>query len=394
MAGPLYRFRRAFRFALRGWRVEQETDDEIQFHLGRRVEALVSLGWARDAAEREALRRFGPYDAGRALMVAAAKHREETLTMRERFEGIRQDIGYALRQLRRAPLFTVAVVGSFALGIGANATMFGIIDRLLLRPPAHVVAPDQVFAVGELRLFAGETQWTSGYSYAGYKDYRDHVAAFASVATSSFVEDMDLGRGEHARKVRGMLVSASYFTLTGVRPALGRFILPAEDQESSGVPVAVISHRFWQQEFGGESSALGTMIDMGKRRYTIVGVTPRGFTGLQHSPVDVFIPISAAEGLRYAGDDWATSRNNIWLEVYARLRPGMTAALAEAQGTAMRRPMEAERGRAGDPNIQTSLHSILPRADKEPSSHIRVSKLLVAVSTLVLLVACTNVASL
>jgi predicted permease len=392
MAGPLRRFRRAFRFAFRGWRVEDETDDEIRFHLAQRIETLIARGLSRDAAEREALRRFGPYDQGRAQMVAAAQHREEMLTMLERFDSVRHDLGYAFRQIRRAPLFTGAVVGSFALGIGANATMFGIIDRLLLRPPAQVLAPERVYQVGELRQFGGSEHRTTGLSYPAYKDYRDHLSGLMTVATATGTLPVDLGRGEQAQKIQGMLVSASYFTVAGTRPLLGRFFLPEEDREPDGTPVAVIGYGFWQREFVGEPRALGAKLAIGAQRYTIVGVAPRGFTGLQKARVDVFIPITAATGLRFAGANWSTSRGSAWLNVYARLQPKVELAQVEARATAVRR--QAPSGDAGSPRdttLRTSLEPIT-RSDDVGMAHI--SKLLIGVSALVLLIACANVASL
>src|SRR3954470_13940358 len=178
-------FRRLFRLALRRWRTVEETDDEIRFHLDRRIETLVELGWTRQAAEQEALRRFGPYDESRSSMLAAATHREQTLTMLDRLDALRHDVSYALRQIRRAPGLTIAVVVSLALGIGANATMFGIIDRLLLRPPPHILAPEQVFMIAEMRHFGNEEYLGSTFSYPSYKDYRDNVPAFATVATAT-----------------------------------------------------------------------------------------------------------------------------------------------------------------------------------------------------------------
>src|SRR5690242_1488389 len=192
-------FRRLFRFRLRRWRVEQETDDEIRFHLARRTEALVGAGLSRADAEREALRRFGPFDEGRAAMLAAAQHRETRLAMFDRLDAVRQDLGYALNQMRRAPGFTVAVVASFALGIGANATMFGIVDRLLLRPPAHIVAPAQLYDIAETRHFAHDEYTVNSFSYPAYKDYRDHVPGLAAVGAASNSREIDLGRGESAR---------------------------------------------------------------------------------------------------------------------------------------------------------------------------------------------------
>src|SRR3982751_6898157 len=133
------RIRRALRIPVGQRRgIEAETDDEIRFHLAARADALVAMGLTRDAAEAEALRRFGVLDEVRPQLLAAAKHREEKLTMFERLDAVRDDLRYALRQLRRAPGFSAALALTFALGIGANATMFEILDRLLFRPPAII----------------------------------------------------------------------------------------------------------------------------------------------------------------------------------------------------------------------------------------------------------------
>lgn len=314
--------------------------------------------------------------------------------MFDRFDVVRQDLAYALRQMRRAPGFTLAVVASFALGIGANATMFGIVDRLLLRPPEHVVAPERLYEIAETRHFARDEFTVNSYSYPAYKDYRDHVSGLAMVGAASFPREMDLDRGAAARTIRGMLVTASYLTITGARPAIGRFFLPDEDREPDGKPVAVIGYGFWQREYGGEPRALGATLDIGTQRYTIVGVAPKGFTGLQRAPVDVYLLISAAPGLRMGGDNWASSRGSIWLSLYGRLRPGASVAQVEAQGTALRRGMAGDGGNDPDPRLRTTLRSLLPRATAEKNAEVRVAELLVAVSTLVLLIACANVASL
>src|SRR5690349_21435583 len=135
------RVRRAFRLDLGQRRIEEETDAELRFHIERRIEALVAAGRTREEAEAEAMARFGPFDESRAELLEVARSREETLTMIDRVDGFQKDALYVARQLRRSPGFTLAVTVTFALGIGANATMFGIIDQLFLRPPAFVRDP-------------------------------------------------------------------------------------------------------------------------------------------------------------------------------------------------------------------------------------------------------------
>src|SRR5580765_5815722 len=183
--------------------------------------------------------------------------------MRERLETIRNDLAYAAKQLVRAPVFTLGVVASFALGIGANATMFGIVDRLLLQPVSGVANPERIFSVNERHHYGGEEFDANTFSWPGYKAFREGMGAFETVGAATFTRDMPLGRGTQARKVQGMLVTASYLRLTGATPALGRWMLPDEDHENGAAPVVVISYGFWQREFGGERRAIGSTLDIG-----------------------------------------------------------------------------------------------------------------------------------
>src|SRR4051812_7528390 len=165
------RVRRLFRLAVRRpAQAAAAMDDEIRFHLDMRVSQLVARGWAPDAALTEAMRLFGPFPEMRRSLHAAARRREEILTMSDKFDALRHDIQYALRQIARAPGLAVAVIATFALGIGANATMFGIIDRLLLRPPAHVRAPEALQRIELRRARPGAEFTTQIFSYAAYTD--------------------------------------------------------------------------------------------------------------------------------------------------------------------------------------------------------------------------------
>lgn len=386
------RVRRLFRLAVRRPdRSIAETDDEIRFHLARRIETLIALGMPPEAARAEAIRRFGSLTEGRALMLRAARTRDGRLTLLERLDGVRHELSYTARQLRRAPGFTIAVVASLALGIGANATMFGIIDRVLLRPLSGVVDPVGVVSIGEMRTFAGQPNRNSTLSYPAYTDYRDHVSAFAAVGAAESPQEASLGVGEAARPIRVMYVTPSYLGLTGARPALGRFFAADEDRPPSGAAVAVVTHGFWQRELGSAPDALGKTLDIGSRRFAIVGVAPRDFTGLQYGPVDVFIPLSAGAELEFGHKDWATQRNDYWLQIYGRLAPDASAVKAETQATVV---LRSTANQADDSTAKVALQSVAPGSNDESDADIRVAKLLAGVSVLVLLIACCNVANL
>jgi predicted permease len=322
-----------------------------------------------------------------------------------------QDVRYALRGLRLRPGFAAIVVVTLSLGIGANATMFSILDRLLLRAPAHIVDPDRVVQFHSRYLGSSGVQ--SSQPYAIYPDLVTGVSDFemVAVATPSAVVDRayyPLGRGATATRIAGAQVSPSFFPLLGVRPHRGRFFQEDEAGLTNPQPLAVIGHGFWQRHFGGRDDAIGQELELGADRFTIVGVAPKGFTGIELSDVDVWIPIAAASGLRFAkGADWSTTRNSQWLNVIARLRPDATVERAEAQATAVFRTGERERFAAsprGNParadSFVVELSSILPGKSLRSfgigssSDELRVSKLLGGVSLMVLLIACANVANL
>lgn len=322
------------------------------------------------------------------------------------FESLLADTVYALRGFRARPALVSIVVLVFTLGLGANATMFGVLDRLLLRAPDHVTDPGQVYSLGTHTN--GEPWVQTSFSYADYADFRDNVSGFADVAAATMAytnqrQYFPLGRGAGADRVSGELVSGNYFRTLGVRPLLGRFFLPADD--SAGADRAtVIGYGFWRRHFGGRADAIGRQIDIGTARYTVVGVAPGGFTGLELPEEDVWLPVHVADGLRFdATPEWDRSRNSQWLRVVVRLRPGVAEPQARAQATSVYRGME-ERRLAERPELRRWVHpdsdavqlaSIIPsRGSAASDGNVKIAILLSAMAALVLIIACANVANL
>src|SRR5438045_7784603 len=207
------------------------------------------------------------------------------------------DLRYALRTLRRSPGLSLAAVLTLGLGIGANTAMFGIVDRLFYRPPAHVVDPDRV-----VRLYVTTTTapWGTSTSpigtYPRYEDLRDHAHSFAAVAAYGR-GNFSLGLGPQAELVKARLVTGSFFSLLGVRPELGRFFGTDEDSVGRGAHVAVLSREFWMRRFGGDRAVLGKTLQLGRNMYTVIGVTPQRFAG-----IDLDVPsVSAAYNGSYGG---------------------------------------------------------------------------------------------
>lgn len=225
---------------------------------------------------------------------------------------------------------------TLAIGIGANVTMAGLVDRLLLRPPAHVRDADRVARlvfVGPSYL--GGTRVGTKWSYPAMLDLAREATAFEQVAAYANV-GLPLGSGADVQDVRASVVSPSFFPLLGVRPFLGRFFSPADGfptgESSGGPPLAVISYDFWRRAFGADSSVIGRSVRIGVLSYTIVGVAPRGFQGIDTRPADVWLPITVT-GESDITMIWRSGRATVWLSVIARLRPGVSRAVAAQQAT-------------------------------------------------------------
>ena len=326
-------------------------------------------------------------------------------------DALRYDTNYALRGFRRRPGFTAVIVTTLALGIGANTTMFGLLDRLLLQAPAQIADPDRVVLFNVRTAGFDGAQTTQPYVLSTI--LRDRVSDFADVAVATPTgvvrrQYFPVGRGPTASRVAGALVSASYFSVLGVHPALGRFFLPDEETETNAQKLAVLGYGYWQRQYAGRRDVIGQTIDVGVSRYTIVGVAPAGFTGTELRDVEVWLPITAADGLRFAkGSDWTTSANSQWLLILARLKPGVLVQHAEAQASAAYRNWEIERLSKFSPKAPAyvdsetvMLGSLIP--GKSPwkwglsgsGTDIVISRLLGVVSLMVLLIACANVANL
>jgi putative ABC transport system permease protein len=321
-----------------------------------------------------------------------ALHLQMALT--ELLDNLRLDLAYASRQLRRAPGFSLAVIATLGLGIGANATMFGAIDQLLLRAPSHVEDPASVVTVALQRKTSLQPQQV--LSYAIYRDLRRARTAFRSVGLFRSA-NLDVGEGAGTRSVSGAMVSADFFRALGTRPALGRFFTAAEAGDGPAEPVAIVSYDFWRNELGGDPSVIGRAITFAGRRHRIIGVTPRNFRGLGLTPIDAFVPVT--EGMSAAGiEDLARQRQTYSFTIVARLQPGISLRTAEKASTAAMVNGDRAAGAslaelaASSPHIV--LTSALPRQARGDQLEARVAVLLGAVSLFVLLLACANVVNL
>ena len=313
--------------------------------------------------------------------------------MTRSLDALAQDLGYAWRTATREKGFTAVVVVVIALGIGANAAMFGILDRLLLSGPEHVREPERVAWVAFTVDVPGIGTFTdTTFGWVTYGLLRDHARSFERVAAYSYSPSYPLtaGAGEAAEQVLTAHATWDLFPLLGVRPELGRFF-GAEEDRAGGEPVVVIGHGWWRRSFGADPDVLGETVTIEGHPHTVVGVAPRGFTGVELGRVDAWLPM-APQSARIV-EDWQSSWNAQWLKVVGRLAPGVDARQASAEATQVFRA-----GYIGEeePFEEARLSADPLWYDREgrEAMEVAVSRWLVGVSLVVLLVAAANVANL
>ena len=305
-------------------------------------------------------------------------------------EMLTQDVRYAMRTLVKAPGFTVVIIISIALGIAANATVFSVANGLLwgvlpVKDPGRMV----MFSEGE------------SFSYPDYMDYRDQtadvfeggVAAHFPLIPASFA-----GTGEPER-VWGQVVSGNYFSILGVNMALGRPILPEEEDQVVGRDhVVVLSHSLWQRRFGADAGILGRGVVMNGQHYTVVGVAPIGFYGTDRGIVsDFWVPLAMAEEIMpdlTVDGGGRTKRDNQWLTLNARLKPGISRAQAVAVVNVVKKRMDDTYRKDEKRHDTVTLQDAGGLIAGSETPAFSLMAVLMIVVGLVLMVACANVANI
>jgi putative ABC transport system permease protein len=294
-----------------------------------------------------------------------------------------QDVRYAVRTWRKAPGFVAVVILTMALGIGANTVVFTVINTVFLNP-LPVGNPSELVSVG-----------TS--SYPNLKDFRERNQVFTLLAGHTAPVPLTMLRGTSPERVFAEFVTGDYFTTLGLDPVRGRFFDPREDAVPGAGAVLVLAHGAWQRRFGGDVNIVGEAIDLNGTAFTIIGVAPEGFLGVNavFGP-DVWIP-SMMTGAAAPGSmrGWLTNRSALGFRGVGRLKPGVTGEQARANLTAIatvleREYPEANRGRSVTVDPLTRAVLLGPSR----LSPLIISLLLILVPALVLLIACANVAGL
>jgi predicted permease len=313
-----------------------------------------------------------------------------------------QDIRYALRGLRRSPGFTIAVTLTLALGIGANAAMFGVVDRLMFRPFPYLRDPASVDRVYLEATYRGTARTQSIFPYTRYLDLRRATSSFSQSA--GFAEwRLAIGSGESAREYQTLGVSASFFDFFDARPVLGRFFNASEDVVPRGADVVVLGHSYWRNELAGRD-VLGDKVQIGPLLLTVIGVAPEGFVGVGEGGAPAaFIPLTTfAFGLNQGdAQSFARRYNWDWMSMMVRRKAGisrdmatrdLTSAFIQSRDLArVQLPSVLPANIAHPRGIAGALKTAAgPNAGLESQTLLWVS----GVALIVLLIACANVANL
>ena len=336
---------RAFLFRLRALvgsrRMDREFDDEIASHLAEATEEYVQQGLSPDEAQRAAQRSFGG--------VTQVREVYQDVRSFVWLEDLGRDVRHAARTLRRSPAFTTAAAATLALAIGANTTMFSVLNAVLLRPLPYQ-SPEQLAMLWSEDPTENLREGRSALWDVG--QWRDQSQTFADMATFDTVSTV-LSGADGVEPIVGASISPNLFPLLGVRPILGRSFSTGEAEQDQ--PIVLISHRFWQARFGGSNDALGATLVLNGLPSQIVGILPADFQ-IARFEADVWRPHSTRRAVR-GGQTWF---------VIGRLRPGVTFDQAQAEMSAVARRLDdrlpANERNQGIHVVPLSLHVVGPQS--------------------------------
>ncbi|HVT30150.1 MAG TPA: ABC transporter permease, partial [Lacipirellulaceae bacterium] len=352
-------------------RLERDLARELEFHIAERVSAFQDTGLSEEESRRRVRYEFG----GMEQVKEACRDARGTRWL----EDLLSDLRYAFRSLRKVPSFTLVCLVTLALGIGATTGIFTIPNGVLLKPLAYS-HPERLVNLQEKTTW--ETAWGDiwALSYPNYLDCKRRVHSLELAAMHN-AGGAIVSAPDDAAYVNGLEISSNLFSVLGIHLLRGRPFSPGEDR-AAGSPVAIIGYHFWQQRFGGNPQAIGMKVVYDGHPRTVIGITPAGFR-IDGDEVDLFTPI----GQDAAPMQWKRERHGT--VAWGRLIPGATVARANAELAVVGRQLEAAypKSNHGRTFVAETLHADVGDA---PST----LWLLLGAVSLVLLIACANIASL
>ncbi len=331
MAVPVWRrYARMFGFDVKG-----DVDDELQFHLESKTEALIAQGWAADDARVEARRQFGNIREVRRKGERLQMEMERTREYRNYWSAFALDFRYILRTLGKDRGFAIVTVLILALGIAANTAVFSVVNTVLLRPLPFPDSERLVWLTGGRQTLAARPELSGlslvTYTVGMFEEYQRRNQSFQQLTSyNPFFGNSEYtmtGRFQ-PQAVDGVMVAGNFFPTLGVQPLFGR-LFTSEECHKGGPSAMLMSYAFWQRQFGGERSVIGQSVTLGKQQVTIVGVLPESFDfGSVFAPgqkFDLFVP-AILEDMR----NWGNT-----LAVVGRLKPGLSLAQAQSEADSL-----------------------------------------------------------
>src|SRR5213080_2331464 len=380
--------------------VEQELDDELRFHIEREAEKYERQGMSHEPALRRARLAFGG--------VEQVKEASRDMRGIARLESIVRDLRYAMRSLKSRPAFTLTVIATLALGIGANTAIFTLVDALVLRP-LPVLHPEQLVIVSdpaEVNTNNVGLPLTDYVSVPLYRDVRARNTVFTDMYANgeSGTLDVQMGPGTNAtaEHPHARFVTGNFFSVLGVPAYAGRTFAAAEDETPGEDPVAVLTYDYWQGRFSGSRAAIGSVMRVNDVAVTIIGVTPPGFHGdIVGQPIDFWLPMMMHPAIQ-PRQDMIDDRAWSWVVMMGRLKPGATLEQARQEvsaieANAIRDNVSGRELSRFEDNLKEAPIQVVSGArgfSERRAEYGKALWVLMAAVGLVILVVCANVSSL
>lgn len=307
------------------------------------------------------------------------------------FTTLMQDLRYSVRVLRKSPLFTATAVLMIALGSGAVTTIYSAANAILLRPIPGVERQAELVDIERPNADGQE----SSVSYPYVQAMRDNVRSLSGLVGWTVVQ-LTMGIGGAHVPAGGYIVTANYFDVLGVKPYMGRYFVPAEDSAAGAHPVVVVSYGFWQRQLGADPHVVGRVISIGAAPFTVIGVTPPNFEGtLPIVRMDAWVPMTMQAVVR-PGEDLLTNHNAGWLQMFGRLRPGVSRGAAQEEMAAVSRRVAGALGDLRDSTrtAEVQLYALTVMPPEIRSAVLAFFGVLLAIAVLVLLIASLDVAGI
>ncbi|MGD0619130.1 MAG: ABC transporter permease [Bryobacteraceae bacterium] len=373
---PLRFFRR------RRWDAERaaELESYVEMETARQIETGLSPADARAAARRK---------LGNATLIREAIYEMNTVAF---LDSLWRDLRLAVRNLRRNPSFTIVVVITLALGIGANTAIFSVVDGAMFRP---LTVPDAHHLVAVDTAASRETRYGNS-SYLDWLDFRARSHSFQDLAIfsdlSASLNPAGAVPGVSPQLARGLMVSDNFFSTLGVPAGLGRTFLPEEGKAPGRDPVVVLGYGFWRNALAADPSIVGKQVRLNAHSFTVIGVAPEWFTGVElFQRPDFYVPVMMTTVLSPDGDGLLVNRSWRSFAMDARLRPGVTLEQAQAELTVLMRELERQYPESNRNTVGIVRYEMERRTDGNGSM---APKIVLALVGLVLFIAAANVASL